>query len=156
VVQSVTIVDEHGDVRELSNTDCEFLYRDSIFKRKDWTITDVVFTLEKGDKDQIKEVVKELSALRLKTQDTGAKTAGCAFRNPTDQTEEAAAKLIDDLGLKGKKIGGAQVSEKHANFIINTGYATADDVAQLISYIKQQVRDKKGIQLQEEVEYIGF
>ena len=67
-----------------------------------------------------------------------------------------AAKLIDDLDLKGKKIGGAQISSKHANFIINPGTATAEDVIMLISYIKQQVRDKCGVQLQEEIEYVGF
>jgi UDP-N-acetylmuramate dehydrogenase len=104
----------------------------------------------------LKERVRELNDLRNETQDIKAMCAGCIFMNPTDQTDQAAAKLIDDLGLKGFSIGGAQVSERHANFIINTGEATADDVVQLISYIKQQVRDKKGIQLMEEVEYIGF
>ncbi|MFC1598172.1 UDP-N-acetylmuramate dehydrogenase, partial [Patescibacteria group bacterium] len=156
VVAEVSVLDEDGKAQTLTNADCQFDYRESIFKHKKYIILDALFQLQKGDKDEIKQKVQELSELRQQTQDLAAKSAGCVFRNPTDQTEEPAAKLIDDLDLKGKQIGGAQISEKHANFIVNTGNATADDVVQLISFIKQQVRDKKGVQLMEEIEYIGF
>ena len=81
------------------------------------------------------------------------KSAGCIFKNPPNLS---AGRIIDQLGLKGKSIGGAQVSPVHANFILVNKDAKATDVITLISYIKQQVRDKRGIQLQEEVEYIGF
>lgn len=159
-VVEARVMDEQGNVKTLSKEECAFSYRHSIFKDKQWIVLDVLLQLEpmqtEEDQAALKERVRELSQLRNKTQDITAQCAGCIFMNPTDQTTEAAAKLIDDLGLKGFSIGGAQVSERHANFIINTGKATADDVVQLISYIKQQVRDKKGIQLMEEVEYVGF
>lgn len=151
-----TVIDSDGNVQVLTNEECQFTYRDSVFKHKDFIILDGLFQLQKTDKDELRQRFQELSQLRNDTQDIKAMCAGCIFKNPTDQTTEAAAKLIDDLGLKGFSIGGAKISQTHANFIINTGDATADDVVQLISYIKQQVRDKKGIQLMEEVEYIGF
>lgn len=151
-----TVLDEQGQVHTLSNADCDFSYRESVFKHKQYVILDALFQLKKEDPAEIRARILELSKKRKEQQDIGMECAGCVFRNPTDQTDMAAAALIDELGLKGKQIGGAQVSEIHANFIINTGDATADDVVQLISYIKQQVRDKKGVQLMEEVEYIGF
>jgi UDP-N-acetylmuramate dehydrogenase len=153
---NVTVLTPEGEKKNLTNEDCAFAYRDSIFKHEKFIIVDATFQLTKTDKKVTFAKMKELADLRKDTQDVGAKCVGCVFQNPTDQTTEAAAKLIDDLGLKGKQIGGAKVSDIHANFIINTGDATADDVVQLISYIKQQVRDKNGIQLHEEIEYIGF
>lgn len=156
VLGTVLVIEEQGKQKKLTAAECHFSYRESIFKHRPWVILQATFQLQHGNKELMKDTLKELNALRTQTQDVSAKTAGCAFRNPVGQTEVPAAKLIDDLGLKGKKIGGAQVSEKHANFILNTGTATADDVAQLISYVKQQVRDATGIQLQEEVEYVGF
>lgn len=155
-ILNVTIIDDRGVERVLTQEECAFHYRDSIFKHKRYTIVDALFQLTPGDKKTIQGRVQELSKLRKDTQDVGAQCAGCVFRNPKDQTETPAAKLIDNLGLKGFAIGGAQVSPIHANFIINTGTATAEDVITLISYIKQQVRDKKGVQLMEEIEYIGF
>lgn len=152
----VTIVDAQGNTRTMTKEQCDFSYRESIFKKEHFVILDALFQLEKGDRDNIKQRILEFSAKRKEQQDIGTQCAGCVFRNPKEQTEVAAAELIDQLGLKGKQIGGARVSDLHANFIVNTGTATADQVAQLISYIKQQVRDKKGIQLMEEVEYIGF
>ncbi len=154
VVQSVHCIDEAGTVITLNNKDCKFSYRDSIFKHSAYTIVDVIFELQPGDKTVLRQRMVELSKLKKAEQNVGEDTAGCAFRNPEGTV--TAAQAIDQLGLKGYQIGGAQVSTQHANFIINTGGATADEVVQLISYIKQQVRDKLGIQLMEEVEYIGF
>jgi UDP-N-acetylmuramate dehydrogenase len=151
-----TVLDASGKKQVLTNEECAFAYRDSIFKTEDYVILDALFQLKKGDPSDIRARILELSKKRKAQQDIGMQCAGCIFQNPTDQTDIAAAQLIDELGLKGKQIGGAKVSDVHANFIINTGDATADDVVQLISYIKQQVRDKKGVQLMEEVEYIGF
>lgn len=153
----VSVLDETGKLVTLTKDQCNFSYRESIFKHKKYVILDALFQLEYKDKSVIQELLKNLTDVRKDTQDVGAKCAGCVFRNPTDQTDVPAAKLIDDLGLKGKQMGGAKVSEKHANFIINPeGTATAEDVIMLISYIKQQVRDKKGVQLQEEIEYVGL
>jgi UDP-N-acetylmuramate dehydrogenase len=135
---SVTVLTASGEKKVLTNADCQFAYRDSIFKHETFSIVEATFVLKKMDKKVTFAKMKELADLRKDTQDVGAQCAGCVFQNPTDQTDVAAA------------------SDIHANFIINTGDATADDVVQLISFIKQQVRDKKGIQLHEEIEYIGF
>lgn len=156
VLVEVTVIDGDGVERRVSRDECRFAYRDSIFKHEKLVIVDALFQLRRGATEEIQQRIRELSSLRSATQDVGAQCAGCVFRNPSDQTTEPAAKLIDDLGLKGMHIGGAQVSDVHANFIINTGSATADDVVQLISYVKQHVRDNTGVQLQEEIEYIGF
>ncbi|MDP3970276.1 MAG: UDP-N-acetylmuramate dehydrogenase [bacterium] len=155
VVASVIATDMQGNERVFSHADCKFEYRHTIFKDEPWVIIEAKFNLHPRSTQELRQAMVDLAKLKKEEQDVGEDTAGCAFRNPHDH-EHAAAKLIDDLGLKGFAIGGAQVSEKHANFILNKGGATADDVVQLISYIKQQVRDKKGVQLMEEIEYVGF
>ncbi|HLD22115.1 MAG TPA: UDP-N-acetylmuramate dehydrogenase [Patescibacteria group bacterium] len=151
-----TVLNEEGVVQTFSKVDCQFSYRESVFKHTKSIILDGLFQLQKKEKATIQKQMMELLTKRNASQDITASCAGCTFRNPKNQTDISAAQLIDELGLKGFQIGGAKVSEKHANFIVNTGTATAEDVIMLISYIKQQVRDKKGIQLMEEVEYIGF
>ena len=155
VITQVTVVDEAGNENQLSAEECQFSSRESIFKHHSWMILDATFQLQTGEPKELRQNMIELTKQKKAEQNVGEDTAGCAFRNP-DDSEFAAAQLIDELGLKGHQIGGAQVSAKHANFILNTGNATADDVVQLISYVKQQVRDKKGVQLMEEVEYVGF
>lgn len=155
VVTSVTVMTPEGHVEELSVEECMFNYRHSLFKDKPYVILEAEFELVPGDPKELRKSMVELTKLKKAEQNVGEYTAGCAFRNPED-SEFAASQLIDELGLKGYSIGGAQVSTRHANFILNTGNATADDVVQLISYVKQQVRDKKGVQLMEEVEYVGF
>jgi len=156
VLLSVQVMDEQGKVSMLTAAECAFGYRDSIFKHRKMIILGATFQLQQEDVGVIKDRVAQLLAVRKDTQDIGSRCAGCVFRNPKNQTDVAAAKLIDDLGLKGLTIGGAQVSPIHANFVINTGNATADDVMILISLIKQKVRDNKGVQLMEEIEYLGF
>lgn len=155
VIARVHFLDENLEEQTFSAKECQFGYRDSIFKHKRFTIIEVDFALTPGDKDSLRSQMVELSKLKKIEQNVGEDTAGCAFRNPPD-SNKTAAQHIDELGLKGYKIGGAQISNQHANFIVNTGEATADNVVQLISYIKQQVRDKHGIQLMEEIEYTGF
>jgi len=140
-------------MRTLSNPECKFSYRNSLFKENPgYYITECRFALKKT----FEKHVRSRGALYIKNrsaQPTGVNSAGCVFKNPPGLS---AGKIIDQLGLKGKTMGGASVSEHHANFIINRGKASASDIIMLISYIKQQVRDKMGIQLQEEIEYIGF
>ena len=156
VLTQVHAIDPTQAMKELflTNQECQFAYRESIFKHKPYIILDATFNLKLIDKTVLQARLKELAKLRTTEQDLGSKTAGCAFRNPS--ADKPAGKLIELAGLKGFSLGGAKVSEKHANFIVNTGKASADEIAQLISYIKQQVRDQFGVQLQEEVKYVGF
>ncbi|EKD76704.1 MAG: hypothetical protein ACD_43C00017G0004 [uncultured bacterium] len=155
VLAECTITDRLGHIQTFSNAQCQYQYRDSIFKHQPLIILDATFKLLVGEAAMLRRLMVELSNLKKQEQNIGEDTAGCTFRNPSGTTK-TAAQCIDELGLKGFNIGGAKISEKHANFIINTGGATADQVVQLISYTKQQVRDKLGVQLMEEIEYVGF
>lgn len=163
----------------MSRNDCNFSYKNSLFnERKELLVWSVVFKLEKGDINEIEKLNEEHMIHRRGSQ-PNLPSAGCIFKNISfekvkiDNPELAkrieiekksfvergmvpVAWLIEDLGLKGKVIGGAKISLEHANFIINTGNATAEDVVMMISYIKQQLRDKLSIQLWEEIQYIGF
>ncbi|KKP58538.1 MAG: UDP-N-acetylenolpyruvoylglucosamine reductase [Candidatus Moranbacteria bacterium GW2011_GWF1_34_10] len=157
-----------------SNEQCKFDYRSSIIKNNtDLILVSAKFKLKKGIAYESEKVVKETINKRLEKQPTNP-SAGSFFKNPRIDKQEIIEKFesdmgmkmrggqlpagwfIDDLGFKGKKIGGAQVSEKHANFIINAGDATAEDIIILSSFLKQKVRDTYGIQLEEEVSRIGF
>jgi len=155
VLQECTVSDRQGNVQTFSQDDCQFQYRDSIFKHQPLVVLDATFKLLSGDAALLRRLMVELSNLKKKEQNVGEDTAGCTFRNPPG-APKTAAQYIDELGLKGFRIGDAMVSTTHANFILNVGHATADQVVQLVSYIKQQVRDKAGVQLMEEIEYIGF
>ncbi len=161
----------------LSNRDCEFGYRDSVFKKKKGLILwSVVLRLKKEKPEIIRELVKQSVDFR-QNKYPKLPSAGSVFKNiPLEKIKEknpvlakeisergavsgglvGAGAIIDMLGLKGKAIGGAKISLEHANHIVNTGKAAAGDVVMLISYIKQQARDKFGIQLNEEVRYLGF
>ncbi|TAN57078.1 UDP-N-acetylmuramate dehydrogenase [Patescibacteria group bacterium] len=168
---------------KLKVNECEFGYRESIFKKHpDWIIWRTKIRLKKGDAAQGQERIKQYLSKKRSTQDLISKTAGCTFKNfklPVDlkflehlrkklEMEEndfkviikngyiSAGFLIDRLGLKGKKIGGIQISEIHANFLINTGSATAEDVVIMMSLIKEKIRNHFDIQLQEEIQTIGF
>lgn len=155
VVTAVTVCDRQGKIQTLTAKQCQFKYRDSIFKHEPLIILDATFKLLSGEAAMLRKLMVELSNLKKKEQNVGEDTAGCTFRNPPDSSK-SAAQLIDELGLKGFRIGDAMVSTTHANFILNVGHATADQVVQLVSYVKQQVRDKAGVQLIEEIEYVGF
>lgn len=161
----------------LSNRDCKFGYRASVFKERDeYIIWSAILKLKKERSDVIQNFVKQSIDFRRQKYPK-LPSAGSVFKNiPIKIIEQqnsvlaeevkqksvsplenvGAGLIIDMLGLKGKTIGGAKISLEHANHIVNTGKATAGDVAMLISYIKQQVRDKFGVQLQEEVRYFGF
>lgn len=154
-----------------------FTYRSSIFKEnKDLIIWSLILKLSKGNRAETDELIEKYTNHRLKSQPR-LPSAGCVFKNILFEElkksnpeiakraeEEGVVKggmvgsgwLINRLDVRGKKIGGAKISLEHANFIVNTGGATASDVVMLISYIKQQVRDKLKVQLQEEIQYLGF
>jgi len=162
-----------------SKNDCQFKYKASIFTtNKNLLIWRVVFRLRKGSNEEIKNKINKYTEHRMSSQPK-LPSAGCIFKNiKLDELEKEnqelvnqirrenelfvkrgmvpVAWLIEQLGLKGHVIGDAKISLEHANFIVNTRNASSEDVIMLISYIKQQVRDKFGIQLHEEIEYLGF
>jgi UDP-N-acetylmuramate dehydrogenase len=167
-----------GDtIVQVPREQCAFGYRTSAFKQsgKD-IILSVVLELASGDKAHSQELVKKYIATR-KSQPYDKPSSGCIFTNVAitdavelrqkfageEKLEEFIKRgqlpsswLIDKAGLKGKTVGDIQISEQHANYLVNLGHGRAEEVVMLISYIKQQVRDKFGIQMQEEVRYIGF
>lgn len=149
----VTVNLDTAKEEHFTEKDCQYGYRTSIFKNSNIRlITEGTFHLQKKPANEIQALMKEYLSKRGK-QPSGSSCAGCVFKNPKDIP---AGKLIDELGLKGKKIGDAQISLDHGNFFLNIGHARATDIIKLISYVKQQARDKRGIQLQEEIQYIGF
>lgn len=149
----VTYIDNQGNLRQCPKGELDVSYRYTRFKySSSEIIVSGILKLTTSNPTDIQARVKE-AVERRAWQPKGAWCAGCAFKNPVGNH---AGKLIEQAGLKGKKIGGAMVSKDHANFVVNTGSATAEDIVILISYIKQQVRDQFGVQLEEEVRYLGF
>lgn len=146
---SVDFIDEKGVLHCLKKEELHFAYRHSSFQDTPGVIVGATFVLTPSDTARTKQL--EIIAYRKKTQPYSDKSAGCIFRNPVCG---AAGALIDKSGLKGTNIGGAKVSEMHANFIVNTGDATAEDVLKLIALIKQTVHEKTGVELESEVRYI--
>lgn len=175
-VSRVTAVNRQTlEMRDFSRDECEFGYRDSFFKRhSEWIIFVVTLVLEQGDRDLLERTIHETIAKREAKHSQGAWCAGSFFMNPvvTDEklrhefeTETGvipkddklpAGWLIGHVGLRGKQVGGALVSDQHPNYIVNTGDATAEDVIILASLIKQKVRTDLGIRLQEEIQMVGF
>ncbi len=153
-VSEVTIIDENMDVVTKSHDDLTYGYRTSIFKsHKDWLILAATFKLSPGDKEASLEIIKDRQQRRVATQPLEYPSAGSVFRNPEG---DYAGRLIEMCNLKGYKIGGACVSEKHANFIINTGNATSKDIYNLIKYVHDTVLTKTGVDLIIEQEFIGW
>ncbi len=142
-----------GRVEDIPVAPADFGYRTSPFKNTDDVILAAVFQLQTGDAAALKEKMDAQLAARKASQPTNAGSAGCAFKNPPGHS---AGALVDDAGLKGMRIGDAQISPVHGNFILNLGQATADQVVQLIAVAKTRVRNQFGVQLEEEVRYIGF
>ena len=132
--------------------DCAFGYRESVFKRnKNLVITAAKFVLEKGNANEIADKIKECAQKKRIFQPLDFPSAGSVFKNPPGFF---AAKIIEDCGLKGRSAGGAQISEKHANFIVNRGNARADDVLALIAQIKAAAKEKFAVDLKEEIEIV--
>ena len=151
IIKDVTILD-NDKVITLSNQELEFNYRTSILKnKKDLIVLSCNINLKKGNIDEIKKTIEERTLKRIETQPLEYPSCGSVFRNPDGM---ATGKLIDDLGLKGYQIGGAKISEKHANFIINYNNATSEDIIKLIDLIKDKIKKNYNIDLVLEQEII--
>lgn len=142
---------DEPEIVELNNDQQEFSYRDSVFRSKRYVILETKLKLQNGDKEEIKRKMDEFLKSRKEKQ-PNLPSAGSTFKRGDGYI---TAKLIDECGLKGYTIGGAQVSEKHAGFIVNTGDATAQNILDLIEHIKQVVYEKTGKLIKLEIEIIG-
>ena len=152
VVTEVSFVDKDGIVKTISCEECDFGYRKSVFSSGDKIIISAKITLKKGNKEEISKTMRELNAKRKEKQPLEYPSAGSTFKRPEGHF---AGSLIEQSGLKGYSIGGAQVSEKHAGFVINTGNATAHDVCELIEYVQKVVFEKFSVRLEPEVRITG-
>ena len=154
IVQQVKVLTPDLRIITLENRELDFHYRTSFLKKHpDYICLEALLRLNVGDKNAINEVINDRRKRRISSQPVDAISAGSVFRNP----EGASAwKLIDDLGLKGYRIGGAMVSEKHANFIINYDNATGEDIRNLILYVHDKVKEKYNIDLIVEQEFVNW
>ena len=155
LVETVTFLDENLELKTLTKDELNFSYRKSLFQSKpEYIIISTVLKLEKGNQEEIKALMDKRKGRRIESQPLEYPSAGSVFRNPSEDI--FAGKLIEDLGLKGYTIGGAQISEKHANFIINVGGATGEDIKALIDLVKLKVKEKYNIDLHVEQRFINF
>lgn len=152
ILKEAEIVLETGETIRLRNDEMEFSYRHSLLHRRPGIVTEAVLELKHGDRKEISAAMASYKARRIRTQPLSLATAGSTFRNPEGTF---AAKLIEEAGLKGYRVGGAEVSVQHANFIINTGGATATDVLHLMDHIRSTILEKFGVALVPEVLIAG-
>ena len=153
IVKSITYLDEDGEIKTISNSDAKFGYRDSIFKRNsNLVVLSAVFKLKKGDKAEIEKIMKENNESRRNKQPIEMPNAGSVFKRPVGHY---VGPMIIECGMQGYSIGGAEVSKKHAGFIVNTGNATCKDIIMLIEEIKKKVYDKFQVDLEVEIQFIG-
>ena len=152
IVKSIKAFDYNGNEHVFLNKDAEFGYRSSMFKNNKYIVTEVVLELKKGSKEEIKEKMDEFAKYRKEKQPIEMPSAGSTFKRGEDFI---TAKLIDEAGLKGFCIGGAEVSKKHSGFVVNKGNATAKDVLDLVKYIKEKVEEKFQKKIELEIKIIG-
>lgn len=152
VVKCVLTIDRHGQLHTRAAAEFTPSYRHIEKLVADEWFVAAWFEFEAGDRDEAQAEIKALLAKRLASQPLNMPSAGSTFRNPEG---DFAARLIEASGLKGFTIGGAQVSEKHANFIVNLGHATAMDIEMLIQHMQETVEAKQGVRLQQEVKVLG-
>lgn len=151
VIARVDCLDPEGRPKSLTGEECGFAYRHSIFCDRPWLVTGVLFTLTPGDPAAIRAEMAELNRRRREKQPLEYPSAGSTFKRPQGRF---AAALIEECGLKGLTVGGAQVSEKHSGFVVNRGGATCADVLTLMDRVKARVLEQTGILLEPEVELL--
>lgn len=150
IVQNVYATKGKG-IEVFPHESCGFGYRSSVFAREGWTVGKIEIALEKGSRGHIEALANSLAAKKRSTQPIGERTAGSVFLNG----KEPAAKLIEQIGLKGFRLGGAEISKKHSNFIVNTGNATQKEISDLICVVQNAVREKTGVSLEQEIKFLG-
>ena len=153
IIQEVFVYRD-GQLCWMDVSECEFAYRTSIFqKHPQWIVLAVKMKLEQGNEDEIRSLMDQRRERRMSSQPLEMPSAGSVFRNPD---ERAAWQYIEDIGYRGKSIGGAVVSEKHVNFIVNKDNATASDFITLVSEIQDKVKEQFGVELKMEVEKFNW
>lgn len=152
ITTTVKVLDPNLEVKILTNQDLEFHYRSSFLQKvKNYICIEATLLLRKGDTETIMEVINDRKKRRIESQPLEYPSAGSVFRNPEG---DYAGRLIEEIGYKGYSIGDAMVSLKHANFIINKGNASGDDIKKLIKEIKTKVKEKYNIDLKVEQEFV--
>ena len=152
IVKDVTFMDYEGNIKKLENSKLDFSYRNSMFSINKYIILETTLVLQKGNQNEIKQKMDDYLKLRKEKQPLEFPNAGSTFKRGNDFI---TAQIIDECGLKGYSIGGAEVSTKHAGFVINKGNATAKDVIELTNYIKEKVYEKVQKKIELEIEIIG-
>lgn len=145
---SVEYIDENGVLKSISKEECDFSYRHTRFMKEKWLIVSATFKLEEKDGEEMLYFMEDIMQRRKDKQPLDKPSAGSSFKRPVGYF---AAALIDECGLKGMTVGGAQVSEKHAGFIVNIGGATCEDIVALADKVRQIVFEKKGVVLEKEM-----
>lgn len=152
IVESVTVLNERGEEMELDCDTMEFGYRTSVIRNRPFVVTKAVLRLTEGEKESIRAKMEDFAARRKAKQPLEYPSGGSTFKRPEGYY---AGKLIMDSGLRGYRVGGAQVSEKHCGFLINTGTATSEDIIELMSEVQERVRAKFGVVLEPEIVTLG-
>lgn len=152
ILREATVLDGDGQVRVLTNKELELGYRTSVVARNGYIVLEAVVDLKNGNKEEIQSLMDELRNKRVSKQPLEYPSAGSTFKRPEGFF---AGKLIDDAGLRGYQVGGAQVSEKHCGFVINKKNATAEDVMNLMQQVSEKVNEKFGVTLEPEVKRLG-
>ncbi|MCI2063086.1 MAG: UDP-N-acetylmuramate dehydrogenase [Eubacteriaceae bacterium] len=152
IIKSVTVITREGEEKTLTNRELALGYRTSAVQKSGDIVTEAVLALTKGDRKSIEAAMKDFGARRNAKQPVNYPSAGSFFKRPAGYF---AGKLIQDAGLKGLTVGGAQVSELHSGFIINTGGATASDIIRLMHLVQAAVMENSGVMLEPEVRIIG-
>ena len=152
VLESVTVLTDEGKIIELGRNELELGYRTSVIAKKGYIVLGAVLKLERGDGEKIKTYMDELKEKRVTKQPLEYPSAGSTFKRPEGYF---AGKLIEDAGLRGFQVGGAQVSEKHCGFVINRDHATAADIMELMRQVQIRVKENSGVDLEPEVKRLG-
>lgn len=152
ITESVKVMDKEGNILVLDNNTMEFGYRTSIIKNRPFIVLEVVLRMRAGKKDEIQAKMNELMAKRQSRQPLNYPSAGSTFKRPEGYF---AGKLIMDAGMRGYRIGDAQVSEKHCGFIVNIGNASAADVREVIEEVQEKVKERFHVRLEPEIIFLG-